>query len=296
MKKYIINGVTGFIASSLAYRLLNDGNIVIGIGRNYEKLNKSIFGFKNFIPLTANEIKDNMGFLFDADIFLNLAWSGYGNFTNDFQVQFDNLNVVNSSILIASEVKCKKYIFFNSSAAFQVNRENADYCSIYGAAKNAAERLARVMCNNSQINYNSIIFSNIYGVGDCSERSVNSFVNNLLNDRPLYLTDGHYKYDWTYIEDAVDGIIAVCENGKSGMQYYVGNRHLITLKNLIESVKKILLSKSQLNFGKYKDLSYIDYSLINLNALYNDTGFECKCDFKESILKTAEWVKTLNFD
>lgn len=35
----------------------------------------------------------------------------------------------------------------------------------------------------------------------------------------------------------------------------------------------------------------IDYSMIDLEALYRDTGFECKSDFEESILKMVKWIK-----
>ncbi len=47
-------------------------------------------------------------------------------------------------------------------------------------------------------------------------------------------------------------------------------------------------------FGEFNDGANIDYSQRDLDALYNDTGFECKSDFHESILKTAEWLKARN--
>ena len=31
--------------------------------------------------------------------------------------------------------------------------------------------------------------------------------------------------------------------------------------------------------------------MIDLEALYRDTGFECKSDFEESILKMVKWIK-----
>ena len=40
----------------------------------------------------------------------------------------------------------------------------------------------------------------------------------------------------------------------------------------------------------------MDYSLIDLESLRQDTGFECKADFRESIMKTVEWLKEQNSD
>lgn len=42
--------------------------------------------------------------------------------------------------------------------------------------------------------------------------------------------------------------------------------------------------------------SGVDYRNIDIEALYNDTGFECKADFKDSILKTAAWLKRKEYD
>ena len=45
-------------------------------------------------------------------------------------------------------------------------------------------------------------------------------------------------------------------------------------------------------FGAYPDAkSGVDYKYIDKDALWRDTGFECEIDFKESIMKTANWLK-----
>ena len=58
-------------------------------------------------------------------------------------------------------------------------------------------------------------------------------------------------------------------------------------------MKTILCPNRQLTFGEISEDTYVDYTKFDLNALYNDTGFECKSDFKESILKTAEWLRSI---
>lgn len=61
---------------------------------------------------------------------------------------------------------------------------------------------------------------------------------------------------------------------------------------MIEEMAEILNPKCELQFGAYPDApSGVDYENIDLDALYNDTGFECRADFKESILKTADWLR-----
>ena len=97
-----------------------------------------------------------------------------------------------------------------------------------------------------------------------------------------------------YISDTVSGIIAVSESPYSFKQYYVGHRNISTFKEKLIAMKDILHSKSELKFGEYKDETFVNYTDFDLDALYNDTGFECKSNFRESILKTAEWLKARN--
>ena len=47
----------------------------------------------------------------------------------------------------------------------------------------------------------------------------------------------------------------------------------------------------ELKFGEFKDDSFIDYSSININELYEDTDYLVNSNFKTDILKTIEWLK-----
>ncbi len=296
MAKYIIKGINGFIGHAIAKRLLFDNNIVIGFGDETHDASELFPEYSNYysFPPKCTNLKN--GFFYNADAFLDLAWHGYGKFTNDFKTQFDNLNNIYLSLLFCKNFSCKKYIFFNSSAAYKKDIKTGEYTSMYGAAKKSAERIARIKCNQFGIQYNSILFSVIFGNGDFSKRSVNIIIKKMLNNDVINLTSADSLYDWVYIDDAVNGVISVVENGVNGIEYYVGNRQPTKFIDIVLKTKNVLNSNSYLNFGKYIDPTYIDYSAINMNQLYKDTGFECICNFEKSIKKTAEWVKSLEWE
>ena len=142
------------------------------------------------------------------------------------------------------------------------------------------------------MDFNSILFTNVFGVGDRSSRSTNTLILQLLHGEPVRLIPGDHKHDWTYIDDAVNGIISVIERGKNGVSYYIGDRQLKSFREIMIDVRNIVSPGADLEFGYYPDDGYIDYSKIDLNALYQDTGFECKADFVDSIRKTAAWLKS----
>ena len=109
---------------------------------------------------------------------------------------------------------------------------------------------------------------------------------------PCKLVEGSNLYDMIYIDDIARAFEAIGESGKNMKSYYVGHRMVKTFREIIEEIAQILNPNCPLLFGEYPDApSGVDYANIDPNALYNDTGFECQADFKESIIKTAQWLK-----
>jgi nucleoside-diphosphate-sugar epimerase len=123
---------------------------------------------------------------------------------------------------------------------------------------------------------------------------VNVVINQLLKEESPKLIGGESLYDVIYIADIVDAFLAMSEKGVNNKSYYIGHRNLRTFKEIFTDIGNVVNPNVKLLFGAYSDASKMDYSRIDIDALYNDTGFEAKADFKESIVKTAEWLKSIN--
>lgn len=298
MKNVIITGVGGFLGGALAKKLLLDGYTVYGITssghvgslENHPTFHsvhadfESYHRLQEFLPQT------------EFDVFYHFAWKGVsGADYENIEAQEKNIIASRQALQAAVKLKCNKFIYVGTSHSYlkgETSKETFDVeCSIYGAAKKAGEIWCKTIARN-QIEFNSILFTNVFGVGDTSKRSTNILLSKLLKNENLDLIQGDNLHDWTYIDDAVEGIKCVVNRGINGKQYYIGARKLYKFSDIILKAKEILHSESLLNFGKYKDTTYVDYTKIDLNALYYDTGFKCVCDFQESIKKTAYWLKS----
>ncbi|MEI3347530.1 MAG: NAD(P)-dependent oxidoreductase [Dysosmobacter sp.] len=299
MKNVIITGVGGFLGGALAKKLLLDGYTVYGITSSGHV--GELIEYPNFHSVQADfesyhKLRDFLPKI-EFDVFYHFAWKGVsGADYKNIEVQEKNIIASRKALQTAIELKCGKFIYVGSSHSYLKDKMSKDMsyaeCSIYGAAKKTGEIWCKAIARN-QIKFNSILFTNVFGVGDTSKRSTNIFLSKLLNNEDLDLVQGDNLHDWTYVDDAIKGIECVVDRGINGKQYYIGSRKMRKFSAILTEVRDIVAPNSKLNFGQYKDNSFIDYSCIDLNALFEDTGFECTSDFKESIQKTVEWVRHL---
>ena len=295
----LITGINGFLGSSLTSKLLENGDKVIGIDINHTDRTSKFEINKNFMFIKAGyDDYPNIEINEPIDAFVHLAWIGVsGTDYLDINKQINNIVGAINLLNLANKVNAKKFIFIDSSHEYQKNKNSKNklgYCSIYGAAKKSTRCFLDTIGHNLGIDIIGVAFTNVYGFGDYSFRSANSIICNIMKNSSADLIEGTHLHDWTYITDAINGIIAVLNKGIAGKTYYIGSRNLITFKEIVEKVKNSINPNAILNFGTYKDSAYIDYSFFDLNLAYEDTGFESKISVEEGSKLTLDWLKKIN--
>ncbi len=300
MKTAVVTGAGGFIGGALTRRLLDEGILVYGVEISEKALSLHMKN-KNFISVIADfsqyerlyeMIKDKI------DVFYHFAWQGvFGESFKDYGLQLNNAKYACEAINQAIKIKCKKFVFAGTYNEFEIkNFLDSDefkprYTCIYSGAKTVAEVICKTLAYNNGIEYSAGLVAMAYGEGNRSMMLPNVVMKQLLTGQTPKLIKGDNLYDLIYIDDIAEAFYRIGENGKNQKSYYVGHRKLKTFRELLTELGEIVNPKIELKFGEYKDTDSKDYSLIDLNALYNDTGFECQADFKESIIKTAQWLK-----
>lgn len=304
MNKVIITGATGFIGRALTIKLLRDGKTVYAVVKDNKKVDE-LKQYGNLIPIIAH-FKDykNLHDLIqddDIEVFYHFAWEGvFGEAFRDYELQLNNAKYASDAIMAAIKINCKKFVLAGTLNEYEIKKYlNLDsieprYTCIYATCKVASEMICKTLAFNHGIQYNAGLIAMAYGEGNNSKMLPNVIIKKFINNELPKLVTGDNKYDLIYIDDIVNAFIYIGEKGVNQKSYYVGNRNLKTFKEIVTDVKNIINPDLKLVFGEYKDTLDMDYSLIDLDALFYDTGFECKSDFRESILKTAEWVKTLD--
>ena len=301
MNTAIVTGAGGFIGGALTELLLKKGITVYGVDISEKALARHS-GKANFHPIIADFTKYSQlheMISADVDIFYHFAWQGvFGNAFKDYRLQLSNAAYAVDALNEAIKIGCKKFVFAGTynelevAEHFDLSGKHPRYTCIYSAAKSVSEIIAKTIAANTGIEYSAGLTVMAYGEYNRSMMLANVVLKQLVNGESPKLIAGNIPYDMIYIDDIARAFYAIGESGVNLRSYYVGHRHLRTFREYVEEIGQIVAPDVPLLFGAYPDdNSGRNYDKIDLDALYRDTGFECQADFKESVLKTAEWVK-----
>lgn len=300
MKTAIITGAGGFIGGAMTEKLLMRGVKVYGVDISDEALSRHKDSDR-FIPIIADFTKyENLHQQIndDIDVFYHFAWQGvFGAAFKDYNLQLSNAKHACVAMDQAVKIGCKKFVFAGTYNEFEIkNFLDAEefqprYTCIYSGAKTVAEIICKTLAFHNNIEYSAGLVAMAYGEGNRSMMLPNVVMTQLLRGETPKLIKGDNLYDLIYKDDIAEAFYCIGEKGRNLKSYYVGHRNLKTFREVMTELGAVVNPDIALRFGEYKDTDNKDYSKIDLDALYNDTGFECKADFKESIMKTAQWLK-----
>lgn len=303
MKSAIVTGANGFIGKWLVRRLLENRIIVYAVVRNKDSMNdidnpllKVVEAdFDTYDEVLPREVLNG------ADVFYQLSWIGAsGAVLTDYHIQSKNIELCCSVLETAHKIGCKKFIFAGTINELELMQffdgksrkvETPRKSCIYGISKFAADFMLRTLAGNLGICYNTAIIGSCFGPGDKSRRIHNNTLISLLKGETPKLISGDTLHDWIYVEDVAEMFVAIGENSIPQKVYYMGHQELRRLDDIVSDVRDVVAPDVELRFGDFNTPFFIDYSYVDMDGVYEDTGYVCSSDFKECVKKTAEWVK-----
>lgn len=298
--KVIVTGATGFVGKWLVNELLYQKDDVTIIVRNKEKVPQEWRKCLHIVEASLEQIS-GLGqedfYDEEADILFHLAWSGVsGTGRTDSQLQLQNVNYTCDMVKLAEKLQCSRFVNAGSVMEYEamqsIPRENTKpgMRTIYGTAKLTADFMAKAIAANAGIEYINLIISNIYGVGDCSTRFLNTTLEKMMNHQQIPLTHGEQLYDFIYVSDAVKAMALVGKKGEKYSAYYIGNAKQYPLNHFVRQMKKTMESDSQLLFGQVPFMgAMLEYNEFDTEKV-EKLGFKPKVGFAQGIELTRKWM------
>ena len=328
--KILITGGYGFIGSALIRKIISEtDNIVINIDKityaanelslKLEKNDKNYFFEK--VDICNIDLVKKIFVKYQPDAVIHLAAESHVDKSIEDSNNFINTNIFGTYNLLEqsrsyfnsiNKDKQKNFKFLHISTDevygdLGINEapanENKAYLpsSPYSASKASSDHLVRAW--ERTYNLPTIITncSNNYGPFQFPEKLIPLIILNALSKKtlPIY-GDGYQIRDWLYVEDHVEAILTVLENGEQGNTYNIGGDNEVKNIDVVKNICKILdelIPINGENTYSYSDLiRYVKdrpghdrrYS-IDASKIRTKLGWKPKESFKTGIYKTVQW-------
>lgn len=301
MKRVIVTGATGFLGKNLLANLFGHGVEITAIVRDKGKL-EGMQGERLTAVQAGMDDYAKMDKLVphaDYDVFYHFAWDGtFGTDRENYQVQMRNIKGACEAVTAAKKIGCRKFVYAGSLMEYE-SRKLMDEAGrvpvgnyIYRSAKLAAHYMAKAEAGRIGLAFVNMIISNTYGKGEISGRLVSTALQKCVKGEPAFYTAGTQMYDFIHVSDAAEAFYQIGEHGKAFCDYYVGSNRIRPLREYLEEMYASIPAGQTPEFGAvpYDGIS-LTYEEFDREALFRDTGFQCRVPFSEGVRDAYEWMR-----
>ena len=257
--KILVTGATGFIGSNVVKTLLEKGNEIVATHRTSSSFDKCI-EFKDkihWINTDQSNWKEQIMTL-NIDQLIHFAWGGISvENRNNWEIQINNFWISKEYFDLANECKFKKVIAFGSQAEYGIYNFPVNETTLpipneaYAAVKLLTANYLRNIFKESKTEWYWIRIFSVFGEEENPDWLIPSTISKLLRKEPIELTLCEQKYNYLYVMDFINQLLAVVhsQKNKSGI-YNICHNESISLKDLLMKITDLIgVSQNLLKFG-----------------------------------------------
>jgi nucleoside-diphosphate-sugar epimerase len=196
----------------------------------------------------------------------------------------------------AKKYKIERFVYISSSMVYgdftdQVHED--DECfpqGQYGIMKLAGEWLVRDYARRCGFEYAIVRPSAVYGPLDVEDRVVAKFMIAALQNKTLKVNGANETLDFTYVDDAADGVVAAATRIMArNNTYNITKSHSVSL---LEAAKMIveIVGAGQIEVAD-RDLDFPSRGALNIDRARTILGYDPKVDVREGFENYFTWIK-----
>ena len=196
---------------------------------------------------------------------------------------------------LAKKYQVRRFVYISSSMVY--GDFTNDICEDaickpqgqYGIMKLAGEWLVKDYTRSCGIEHTIIRPSAVYGPLDVEDRVISKFILSALRDQTLKVNGANETLDFTYVDDAANGIVAAALSENAiNKTYNITKSHSRTLKYAAELAVEIA-GKGSIEV-RDKDSDFPSRGSLNIAAAKRDFGFDPKIDVEEGFNIYYNWI------
>jgi UDP-glucuronate 4-epimerase len=329
--RVLLTGAAGFIGYHTAARLLDRGHEVIGFD------NVNAYYDVSLKEARLARLKEREGFRFlKADLgdrtaveatfaaeqpkrVIHLAAQAGVRYSLDHPHSYINANLTGFLHILEG---CRHHgvehlVYASSSSVYGANRklpfdvsDPVDHpVSLYGATKKANELMAHSYAHLFALPTTGLRFFTVYGPWGRPDMSLFLFTRKILAGEPVEVFNyGHHARDFTYIDDAVEGVLRTFDkiaapdpawnpeapdpatSSAPYRVYNIGNHSPVALLDYIAAIEKALGKKAKLELLPQQP-GDVEETYAGVEALKEATGFQPATHLQEGIERFVAWYR-----
>lgn len=160
----------------------------------------------------------------------------------------------------------------------------------YGIMKLAGEWLVQDYTRRGLFNHVIIRPSAVYGELDVEDRVISKFLLTAMRGGTLKVNGASETLDFTYVEDAADGIVAAAiSTAARNKTYNITKSHSWSLLDAANLAVRIV-GRGTVEV-RDKDADFPSRGALNIDAARRDLGFDPKVDIEEGFRRYHAWLK-----
>ena len=315
--KVLVTGAAGFIGSAVSARLKAEGHVVLGIDsisdyydQNLKKMRIQFFLDQNGIKFEEVDISQ-LGQLqeiyksFNPDVVIHLAAQAGVRTPNTKLTNYVGANLLGFTNILQTVVELNTSIFLyassssvygnNSVAPYSESEKNLNPTSFYGASKLSNEIFVKSVLTHSPTKVAGMRFFTVYGPWGRPDMAYFRILTSVLTGEKFELFgDGSIRRDFTYIDDTIEGILALIRNaykietGKPEI-FNIGGGKPASINELIEEIEKIAGSSVN-RISKGEISGDVRETIANPAKLHEFTGFTPQINLTSGLKLFYNWA------
>ena len=304
MKKILITGGAGFIASHLVDKLIEQGNEVVVIdnlstGKKENLNSKAVFYNLDIQGSKVSEIfkKEKPEIVFHYAAQIDVRKSVENPIDSAKTNILGSLNILENCI----KYKVKKFVFASTGGAIYGEADIvptpesylAQPISPYGIEKLTVENYLNFYNKEYGLGYLVLRFANVYGPRQNSKGEagvVAIFCDKMLAGEQLVINgDGKQTRDFIFVGDVVNANILGVEKNKSGI-FNIGTGIETDINEIFRTIKKELRLEVEEIHGSQKSGEQ-KRSCLNIGKANAELGWQPEYDLNKGLEETTKWFQ-----
>ena len=213
-------------------------------------------------------------------------------------------NIVNGTINLLEHCKkfnTQRFVFVSSSMIYGnfndgvKEGDKTKPINIYGEAKLAAERFCKHFQNHAGVEYVIARPSGVYGPGDIPDRVVTTFHRQALANETICVHKGINAVDFTYVEDAADGIIQCAVNpSAANLSFNISSGEGTHLMDLAKHIVSLTDSKSEVKI-QGTNLIYPSRGALDISRAKDILGYNPRTSLLKGLFNYHQWYEQIDY-